>query len=48
MAQLEPCPLPLLPTFSTATLPATELDRIKRGGPDAVVLCDQCGRILVR
>lgn len=29
------------------TLPATELDRIKRGAPDTVVLCDQCGRILV-
>jgi hypothetical protein len=29
------------------TLPATELDRIKRGTPDIVVLCDQCGRILV-
>ncbi|MBV8387534.1 MAG: hypothetical protein JOZ68_07875 [Acidimicrobiia bacterium] len=29
------------------TLPATELDRIKRGTPDTVVLCDQCGRILV-
>jgi len=30
------------------TLPATELDRIRRGGADTVVLCDQCGRILVR
>lgn len=29
------------------TLPATELDRIRRGDPDTVVLCDQCGRILV-
>lgn len=28
-------------------LPATELDRIKKSGPDAVVFCDQCGRILV-
>jgi hypothetical protein len=30
------------------TLPATELDRIKHVDADAVVLCDQCGRILVR
>jgi uncharacterized protein len=30
------------------TLPATELDRLRRGGPDALVFCDQCGRILVR
>lgn len=29
-------------------LPATELDRIRRAGPDDVVFCDQCGRILVR
>ena len=29
------------------TLPATELDRIKRGPADALVFCDQCGRILV-
>jgi hypothetical protein len=29
------------------TLPATELDRIRRERPDTVVLCDQCGRILV-
>jgi uncharacterized protein len=29
------------------TLPATELDRIKHADADAVVLCDQCGRILV-
>lgn len=29
------------------TLPATELDRIKREPPDALVFCDQCGRILV-
>lgn len=29
------------------TLPATELDRIKRASPDALVFCDQCGRILV-
>ena len=29
-------------------LPATELDRIRHQAPDAVVLCDQCGRILVR
>ena len=30
------------------TLPAQELDRIKREPPDTVILCDQCGRILVR
>jgi predicted nucleic acid-binding Zn-ribbon protein len=30
------------------TLPATEVDRIKREPPDALVTCDQCGRILVR
>ena len=30
------------------SLPATELDRIKKLPPDAVVHCDQCGRILVR
>jgi predicted nucleic acid-binding Zn-ribbon protein len=29
-------------------LPATELDRIRRAPADAVVYCDQCGRILVR
>lgn len=29
-------------------LPATELDRLKREPADAVVYCDQCGRILVR
>jgi predicted nucleic acid-binding Zn-ribbon protein len=29
------------------TLPATELDRIKRASPDALVFCEQCGRILV-
>lgn len=29
------------------TLPATALDRIRRLPPDAVVYCDQCGRILV-
>ncbi|HEX9969733.1 MAG TPA: C4-type zinc ribbon domain-containing protein [Acidimicrobiales bacterium] len=29
------------------TLPATELDRIKRASVDALVFCDQCGRILV-
>ena len=28
-------------------LPATELDRIKHQPPDALVHCDQCGRILV-
>jgi predicted nucleic acid-binding Zn-ribbon protein len=30
------------------TLPATELDQLKRQPPDALVFCDQCGRILVR
>jgi predicted nucleic acid-binding Zn-ribbon protein len=30
------------------TLPATEIDRIKREPADALILCDQCGRILVR
>lgn len=29
------------------TLPATELDRIRRGPADALEFCDQCGRILV-
>ena len=29
------------------TLPATEIDRIKKAPADAVILCDQCGRILV-
>ncbi|MBW3668461.1 MAG: hypothetical protein KY443_04530 [Actinobacteria bacterium] len=28
-------------------LPATELDRIKKASADALVFCDQCGRILV-
>jgi predicted nucleic acid-binding Zn-ribbon protein len=30
------------------TLPATELDEIRRQPPDAVVNCDNCGRILIR
>ena len=30
------------------TLPATELDRLRREPPDALIRCDQCGRILVR
>jgi uncharacterized protein len=30
------------------TLPAVELDRIRHLPPEAVVTCDQCGRILVR
>jgi len=30
------------------TLPAVEVDRLKRAAPDELVLCDQCGRILVR
>lgn len=29
-------------------LPATELDRMKREPPDALVMCEQCGRVLVR
>lgn len=29
-------------------LPATELDRLRRAPADAVVTCEQCGRILVR
>ena len=30
------------------TLPATEIDRIKREPPETLIRCDQCGRILVR
>jgi len=30
------------------TIPAGELDRIRRMAPDAVPTCEQCGRILVR
>lgn len=30
------------------TLPASELDRIKRAPADTLVYCDQCGRVLVR
>lgn len=30
------------------TLPAFEVARLKREPPDVLVLCDQCGRILVR
>ena len=30
------------------TLPASELDRIRREPPDTVIRCDQCGRLLVR
>ncbi len=29
-------------------LPAMEVDRIRKAPPDAVVTCEQCGRILVR
>lgn len=29
-------------------LPAQELDRVRHLPPDAVVFCDQCGRILIR
>lgn len=30
------------------TLPATEIDRLRREPPDALLYCDQCGRILIR
>ena len=30
------------------SLPATEVDRIRREPPDALITCEQCGRILVR
>lgn len=30
------------------TLPAMELDRLRREPPDAVIRCEQCGRLLVR
>ena len=30
------------------SLPATELDRMKRAPADAIVTCEQCGRMLVR
>ena len=30
------------------TLPATEVDRIRKEPPDALIQCDQCARILVR
>jgi uncharacterized protein len=30
------------------TLPATELDRLRHEPPDALLFCDQCGRILIR
>ena len=30
------------------SLPATELDRIRRAPPDSLITCEQCGRILVR
>ena len=30
------------------TLPATEIDRLRREPMDTLVFCDQCGRILVR
>jgi predicted nucleic acid-binding Zn-ribbon protein len=29
-------------------LPSTELDRVKHAAPDALLTCEQCGRILVR
>jgi predicted nucleic acid-binding Zn-ribbon protein len=30
------------------TLPSMEVDRIRKALPDAIITCDQCGRILVR
>jgi hypothetical protein len=30
------------------TLPAMEVDRIRKAPADEVITCDQCGRILVR
>jgi uncharacterized protein len=30
------------------TLPAQDVDRIKHAPPDELILCEQCGRILVR
>jgi len=30
------------------SLPSGELERVRRQPPDAIVLCDHCGRILVR
>jgi predicted nucleic acid-binding Zn-ribbon protein len=30
------------------SLPATEVDRIRREPPDTLIRCDQCGRVLVR
>jgi predicted nucleic acid-binding Zn-ribbon protein len=30
------------------SLPAMEVDRIRKAPPDEVIICDQCGRILVR
>jgi predicted nucleic acid-binding Zn-ribbon protein len=30
------------------SLPAMEVDRIRKAPPDEVITCDQCGRILVR
>jgi predicted nucleic acid-binding Zn-ribbon protein len=29
-------------------LPAVELDHIRRAPPEAIIICEQCGRILVR
>jgi hypothetical protein len=29
-------------------LPSMEVDRIRRAPPEAIITCDQCGRILVR
>ena len=30
------------------TLPATELDRLRKAPPEALITCEQCGRILIR
>jgi predicted nucleic acid-binding Zn-ribbon protein len=30
------------------SLPSMEVDRIRKAPPDEIILCDQCGRILVR
>jgi predicted nucleic acid-binding Zn-ribbon protein len=35
-------------TGCNLTLPTAEAERARRAGPDAIVECEQCGRILVR
>jgi predicted nucleic acid-binding Zn-ribbon protein len=35
-------------TGCNLTLPTLELERVRGAGPDAIVECEQCGRILVR